>query len=172
MKVFSRLLLVTLSVLVLYGCASTTTKDGAAVEDKSAPGAETSGAGQGGVAGDMDNPASPLYKRVVYFDFDSSEVKAEDRPTLSAHAKHLAANPDELVTLEGHADERGSREYNLALGERRANAVRQLLMAEGVAANQIQTVSYGEEKPVATGHDEESWSQNRRVELVYSNRGQ
>ena len=173
MKLFARLLLVALSAALLFGCASTTPKDGAAVEsrDGAADGAGTSGAQQGGMSGDaLNDPSSPLYKKIVYFDLDSSEVKQEDRATVSAHAKHLADNPEELVTLEGHADERGSREYNLALGERRGNAVRQLLMAEGASAKQIQVVSYGEEKPVDAGHEESSWSQNRRVEFVYSSR--
>lgn len=176
MKVFVRLLLIAVASFALFGCASTTPKDGAGVEDRSgagAPGADTSGAGQGNVSGDpMNDPASPLYKRVIYFDLNSDTVKEEDRSTVSAHAKHLADNPDEVVTLEGHADERGSSEYNLALGERRANAVRQLLLAEGATAKQIQTVSYGEEKPADTGHDESAWDLNRRVELVYTNRGQ
>lgn len=173
MKVFARLMLVALSALFVFGCASTTAgKDGAAVEDQSS-GAGTAGAGGSGVSGDaLNDPSSPLYNKIVYFDLDSSEVKAEDRPTVSAHAKHLAENPSEVVSLEGHADERGSREYNLALGERRANAVRQLLMAEGASAKQIQTVSYGEEKPVDAGHDESAWAQNRRVEFVYSSRAQ
>lgn len=173
----AKLLLLTLSAAVLFGCQSTGSKpgEGVAVEDKSSAagdGATTSAAdGAGAFRGDaLDDPASPLSKRIVYFDLDSSEVKQDDRATISAHAKYLASNPNAAVTLEGHADERGSREYNLALGERRGNAVRQLLLAEGAATKQLQVVSYGEEKPVAAGHDEGSWQQNRRVELVYTSR--
>lgn len=172
MKAFAKLLFITLSVTLLFGCASPKPKDGAAVEDRSgaSTGADTSGAQGGGISGDpFNDPSSPLYKqkRTIYFALDSSEVSSDDRPTVSAHGKYLASNAGQRVTLEGHADERGSREYNLALGESRANAVRQLLLAEGAAANQIQTLSYGEEKPAEDGHDEDAWQYNRRVEFVY-----
>ena len=113
-----------------------------------------------------DPNAELLAKTVVYFDFDSSVVHDESMPMLRAHAENMVAN-GQSVTLEGHADERGTREYNIALGERRADAVRRILMANGVAANQIRVVSYGEERPAALGHDEESWAQNRRTELVF-----
>jgi peptidoglycan-associated lipoprotein len=171
MKVFVKLLFIALSAILVFGCASTKPKDGAAVDDLNASsGADTSGAQGTGVGSDpYSDPSSPLYnqKRVVYFELDSSEVAQGDRPTISTHAQYLASNAGRTVTLEGHADERGSREYNLALGERRANAVRQLLLAEGAAANQIQTLSYGEEKPAEQGHDDEAWQYNRRVEFVY-----
>ena len=174
MKALTKLLFITLSVVLLFGCASPKPKDGAAVEDRSgvSTGADTSGAQGSGISGDpFSDPSSPLYKqkRTVYFELDSPEVSPNDRPTVSAHAKYLANNPGQRVTLEGHADERGSREYNLALGERRANAVRQLLLAEGASASQIQTISYGEEKPAEDGHDEDAWQYNRRVEFVYGN---
>lgn len=175
MKMFTRLLLIGLSAIMLYGCPTTPTKDaGAAVEDRgtaAGTGAETGTADGSNVSGDpFSDPANPLSKRVVYFDLDSSEVQQDDRPAISAHAKHLADNAGEVVTLEGHADERGSREYNLALGEQRSNAVRQLLLAEGASAQQIQVVSYGEEKPADDGHDEGAWQLNRRVEFVYTSR--
>jgi peptidoglycan-associated lipoprotein len=112
-------------------------------------------------------PGSPLSKRVVYFDFDRSDVREEDRPVVEAHAAYLAANPGTPVILEGHADERGSREYNLALGERRAISVRQLMAVLGVSNDQVQVVSFGEEKPANEGHDESAWTLNRRVELTY-----
>ncbi|MEO5702666.1 MAG: peptidoglycan-associated lipoprotein Pal [Gammaproteobacteria bacterium] len=174
MKVFTKLLFIALSAILMFGCASKTPKGGAKVDDLNANnGVTTDGTQQGGVGGDpYSDPSSALYnqKRVVYFDLDSTEVTQSDRPTISAHAKYLAGNSGQTVSLEGHADERGSREYNLALGERRSNAVRQLLLAEGVAANQIQTISYGEEKPAETGHDEDAWQYNRRVEFVYGAR--
>lgn len=104
---------------------------------------------------------------VVYFEFDSSEIRSDFNPMLAAHASYLASSPDVSVRLEGHADERGSREYNIGLGERRAQAVRQILSLQGVTSTQLSTVSYGEERPAAFGSDEESYGLNRRVELVY-----
>lgn len=116
----------------------------------------------------LDDPASPLAKRVFYFPFDSSEVSAADREAIDAHARFLAANPRVSVVVEGHADERGSREYNLALGERRAKSIEQLLNLQGPRREQMQVISFGEERPAAMGHDEEAWRLNRRVELLYS----
>jgi peptidoglycan-associated lipoprotein len=116
----------------------------------------------------MDNPDSNLSKRVFYFGFDLSDVTQEDREILETHAALLAAKPEISVVVEGHADERGSREYNLALGERRAQAVEQLLLIQGASKDQIQLISFGEERPVALGHDEDAWRLNRRVELIYS----
>lgn len=112
-------------------------------------------------------PTASLRNRTIYFDFDRDEVKAEFREIIAAHGRYLAANPAARVRLEGHADERGSREYNIGLGERRAQAVKQALLLQGAGTSQLSTVSYGEERPAATGSDEESWSLNRRVELVY-----
>ncbi len=108
-----------------------------------------------------------LQRRTLYFDFDSARVKPEDVPVVQAHARYLVDHPDLRVTLEGHTDERGSREYNVALGEARAKAVARLLEVNGVPADRIRVVSYGEEKPVALGHDEAAWAKNRRVEIVY-----
>ncbi|SDW58960.1 peptidoglycan-associated lipoprotein Pal [Marinobacter mobilis] len=102
-----------------------------------------------------------------YFDFDTSEIKPAARDVLIAHAAFLAANPGQQVRLEGHADERGTKEYNLALGERRANAVQRFLIVNGANRGQIETVSYGEEKPAVMGTDDSSWAQNRRVELIF-----
>jgi peptidoglycan-associated lipoprotein len=146
-------------------------KDEAAVEDLG-----VSAGQEGGIGMDMgsqfqgmslDDPASPLSRRTIYFDFDSFDVRAEDKEILAAHAAYLAANSQTTVTLEGHADEQGSREYNIGLGDRRAQAVRRLLEFQGALPSQIGTVSYGEEKPVDLGHDEAAWAQNRRVEIVY-----
>ena len=116
----------------------------------------------------LDDPNSPVSVRVIYFPLDSVQVSNEDREVISAHARLLSSNPDVTVVLEGHADERGTREYNLALGERRAKAVQQLLVLQGVAPAQVQVISFGEERPVALGHDDEAWRLNRRVEILYS----
>jgi peptidoglycan-associated lipoprotein len=124
-----------------------------------------SGAGPG-VAGPS---AGELKNRIIYFDFDSSEVKAEYNALITAHARYLASNASIRVRIEGNTDERGSREYNIGLGERRAQSVRRALMLQGVADSQITTVSYGEERPAVTGHTEEAWSRNRRAEIVYLN---
>jgi peptidoglycan-associated lipoprotein len=118
----------------------------------------------------LSDPNSPLAKRTIYFDFDKSIVKEEYRATVEAHANYLAQHSNVTVTLEGHADERGSREYNIGLGERRNQAVDQVMSLLGVAKGQIKMVSYGEERPVSMGHDETSWAKNRRVEIVYSGR--
>ncbi|MDC0661979.1 peptidoglycan-associated lipoprotein Pal [Marinobacter sp. SS21] len=114
--------------------------------------------------------AAEAAKRSVttfYFDFDTSEIKPAAREVLIAHARYLAANPGQQVRLEGHADERGTKEYNLALGERRANAVQRFLIVNGATRGQLETVSYGEEKPEVMGSSESSWAQNRRVELIF-----
>lgn len=115
----------------------------------------------------LNDPNSMLSKRIIYFDFDSDAVKANDSNVLIAHAYYLASNPDVKVRLDGHTDERGSREYNLALGERRAKAVRKDLLANGAKATGITVNSYGEEQPAALGANEAAWSQNRRVEFIY-----
>lgn len=104
---------------------------------------------------------------VVYFDYDQSSIREEFIEILDAHAEFLAMNPEQVIVLEGHADERGTREYNLALGERRAKQVATFLQIKGVAGDQIDVVSYGEEKPLAIGKSEADYSQNRRVEIVY-----
>jgi peptidoglycan-associated lipoprotein len=110
-----------------------------------------------------------LAQRVIYFDFDNAEIRSEYRDVVAAHAQNLARSPNMKVRLEGHADERGSREYNIGLGERRAQSVRRALMLQGVGDGQIVTVSYGEERPAQAGSDESTWAKNRRVELVYGN---
>ena len=115
----------------------------------------------------LNDPASPLSKRSVYFDFDSFVVKPEFQGVVEAHGKFLVANPGRRVTIEGHADERGSREYNLALGQKRSEAVKSRLRLLGVAESQMETVSFGEEKPMALGATEEAWAQNRRADLNY-----
>lgn len=134
--------------------------------------ADTGGYDDGGLgegeAIDYD-PSGGELADIIYFDFDSYEIRSGDTDTVSRHAFQLANNAGMRVRLEGHADERGSREYNIGLGERRAQAVRRLLLIQGASASQISTVSFGEERPQAEGSDEEAWSLNRRVEFNYTN---
>ena len=115
----------------------------------------------------LDDPNSPLAQRVVYFDFDKSDIKPEFLDTLTAHAKYLVANPTQKIRIEGYTDERGTVEYNIALGDRRAQAVRRFMLFQGVSADQITTVSYGEAHPADGGHDETAWAKNRRAVVVY-----
>ncbi|HMM67794.1 MAG TPA: peptidoglycan-associated lipoprotein Pal [Dokdonella sp.] len=117
--------------------------------------------------GDLDTD-SCLRQRVVYFDLDRTEIKPEFQAQIACHAEYLRQFPNARVTLEGNADERGTREYNLGLGERRGNAVQSALSAAGASAGQLNVVSYGEERPVDRGHDESAWAKNRRVEIVYT----
>lgn len=119
---------------------------------------------------ELNDPASPLSNRIVYFEHDSSSVRQEDQETLAAHAAYLGEHPNVTVRLEGHTDERGSREYNLALGERRALAIRQILMLQGASINQFAVTSFGEERLAVEGSDESVWQQNRRVEIKYVGR--
>ncbi|MBI1194790.1 MAG: peptidoglycan-associated lipoprotein Pal [Gammaproteobacteria bacterium] len=118
----------------------------------------------------LDDPSSPLAQRVVYFDFDKSVIRAEFRDQIVAHGEYLANHPSTQLRLEGHCDERGTRAYNLALGERRAKAVRDLLLLTGASTSQIETISYGEERPAVEGHNEEAWAKNRRVVFDYVSR--
>ena len=116
----------------------------------------------------LDDPKGALAQRSVYFDFDSYVVKQEYSPLVTAHSKYLASQSARKIVLQGNTDERGGREYNLALGQKRADAVRKGMTAMGVADAQIEVVSFGKEKPKAEGHDEASWSQNRRADIVYT----
>lgn len=120
----------------------------------------------GGVAYDDDKEDATGLDTVFYFDFDKSQLRVDVRAALDEHAAYLR-NKTGVIRLEGHADERGTREYNLALGERRARAIADYLTIQGVPNSQIETISYGEEKPAAVGHTEAAWSNNRRVELIY-----
>ena len=169
-----------LLVALLAGCASGVKLDDVPVEDKSATssGASTQGIGnnpngaQTGVAGVVvEKSASgtgPVgVAHVVYFDYDSFVVRAEARPVIENHARFLQANKQRKANLEGHTDERGGREYNLALGQKRAEAVRQALSLLGVGENQLEAVSYGKEKPAAQGSAESDLAKNRRVEIRY-----
>ena len=163
------------AMMLLQGCSGMQAKDdkaiaeGAAVEGR-AEGAEATSAEMAdefSIAA-LSDPDSPLSNRVFYFEYDSSELKDEDRAILEKHAQFITLHPEISVVVEGHADERGTREYNLALAERRAKTVERLLTLQGVLADQMQVISFGEERPVALGHDEDAWQLNRRVELLYS----
>jgi len=158
--------------LAVSGCGSKKPKPDANAANTSQSGAGTSGAGTSTTnseeGADAPGPMEGvLAKRTIYFDFDSSEIKGEGPDIVAAHAKYLSKNGPMKVRLEGHTDERGSREYNIGLGERRAQAVRRALLLQGAAEGQISTVSYGEERPAAAGSDEAAWAKNRRVEIVY-----
>ena len=124
-------------------------------------------AGAGGAVTPGVNATGNLAQRSIYFDYDSFNVKDEYKQVLQAHAKFLVENPSSKVYLQGHTDERGSREYNLALGQKRADAVRRIMAVLGVKDNQIEGVSYGEEKPKNAGHDDSAYVQNRRADIVY-----
>ncbi len=141
------------------------------VEGAIGPDGQPIGAGEG--LGTMAGPTAAdgalLDKRRVYFDYDSAAIEGESRGVVEAHANYLVDNPSLNIVIEGHTDERGTREYNLALGERRANAVSRLMQALGVTPDRIQTISYGEERPVALEHGESAWSLNRRAEILYGN---
>lgn len=116
----------------------------------------------------LDDPASILAKRSVYYPFDVAVVQDEDKPVVQAHAKYLSEHSNRNVRLEGNCDERGSNEYNLGLGQRRADGVKKMMELGGVSANQLESVSYGEEKPSCSDHNENCWKQNRRTDLIYA----
>ena len=116
----------------------------------------------------LEQTDGTLSSRVVYFEFDSAKLTSESIEILEIHGNFIAGNGEVAVRLEGHADERGSREYNIALGDRRAQSVRRVLLFQGASVDQVDTVSYGEEQPAVTGQTEEAWSLNRRVELIYT----
>jgi peptidoglycan-associated lipoprotein len=159
-----------LLVTLLAGCAGQDVKEQpkAAVEDRSAQGADAKSAGQQSVAANpLKDPNNILSKRSVYYDFDKSDVKDEYKPMVEAHAKYLTGHKDAKVAVQGNCDERGSREYNIALGNRRADSVRKVMNVMGASDSQIEVVSFGEEKPRATCHDESCWKENRRSDIVY-----
>lgn len=171
----NRLLMVLLASVLAAGCE--TTGGGAGSGDK---GGETvrGGAGSGVETGTVDgggmmamdpleDPDSPLSQRIIYFEYDRSDIPTQYLDLLSEHAKYLIAHPDVQIRLEGHADERGSREYNIGLGDRRAQSVRRILLFQGVGNDEVSTVSYGEERPAMEGHMEDSYAKNRRVEIIY-----
>ena len=172
-----KLMLYLLVAVGAAACASKETRETApAVTDRSTAVPSASASGQGSTtqrATPSQQPtgmadAGALAKRSVYFDFDSNAVRDEYRGLVTAHSRNMTDKRDLRMRIEGNCDERGSREYNLALGQRRAEAVKKLMTVLGVADGRIETVSYGEEKPVAMGHDEASWAQNRRADIKYA----
>ncbi|MBL4796547.1 MAG: peptidoglycan-associated lipoprotein Pal [Oleispira sp.] len=170
----------TLGAVLMTACASNgdlaegeeTQPLDAAVEEN----VETKGVEAQAVAGEQVDAAATeaqaalMETTVFYFDFDNTTIKSDSKNALIAHSQYLAANSSARVVLEGHADERGTVEYNLALGERRALSVSRFLQANGTAASQIETVSFGEERPALMGHSNSSWSKNRRVEIKYQSK--
>jgi peptidoglycan-associated lipoprotein len=161
------------------GCASNDKKDAPIAERSSTAVPSTTSPSSGMsqttpstspvIAGNpLRDPNSPLSKRSVYFDFDSNAVKDEYRGLVQAHSRYLTDKRDSRIRIEGNCDERGSREYNLALGQRRAESVKKVMTVLGVGDGRIETISYGEEKPASNGHDESAWSQNRRADIRYS----
>lgn len=148
--------------LVLAGCGG-----GVDMDEKDAGGGQVVGVDDGYGVGSENAGPDARVARTIYFDFDSYVVKDEYRSTVSAHAQYLRANPSNRVVLEGHTDERGTSEYNLALGQKRAEATRQTMLLLGVPETQIEAVSYGKERPAEYGSTEAAWSQNRRVEFSY-----
>lgn len=173
------LVLVLVTIIAFSGCSSKPKKPNASPGTTGMLGSDTQGSlgdssegtGLGG-SGDGSNTigvggGSIPSERVIHFDYDMSDIRPEARVVLEQHAAYLTSNPSMQVRLEGHADERGSREYNLALGERRAESAKAALMSFGVSGNQMTTLSYGEEQPIALGHNEHDWQLNRRVEIIY-----
>ena len=175
--------------LFIAGCSTQPSQPEAPIDDKSAtpgaaagPGTTTAGTGTGGVTGQtvpgagtgagagnpLRDPNNVLSKRSVFFDFDSFIVKDEYKPLVEAHARYLAGNRQARSTIQGNTDERGSREYNIALGQRRADAIKRMMTLIGAQDGQVETVSFGKEKPRNPGHDEAAWAQNRRGDIVYA----
>jgi peptidoglycan-associated lipoprotein len=167
-KLFISIVLVNL----LVACASEKPKEPEAAAPAPAPVAEEAPAPAPAPApvvevDPLNDPTNILANRSVHFPFDVSAVQEPDKPIVMAHAKYLSEHPDRKVRVEGNCDERGSKEYNLGLGQRRADSVKQMLVLGGAKASQIETVSYGEEKPRCTDHNEACWKQNRRSDIKY-----
>jgi len=164
-------------VLGMAACRSTSEPEDTGIDDAAAQAAAAAEAARAAELAEQERlrrereaqdriEQAALNTTVFYFDFDVAEFQPSDRETLIVHARNLASNPNRRVRLEGHADERGTREYNLALGERRANSIRDFLIVNGASRNQIETVSYGEERPAVRGQTEEAYRLNRRVEIL------
>lgn len=185
MNIFRKAVILAIPMMFLVGCATAPTDSdndqlgddsvvdsGAVFTGDSSSSAETLGlATTSDISSQelsLDDPSSLLSKRVIYFDFDRSKIKDEFNEIIGAHAGYLAENPGAQIKLEGHADERGSREYNIGLGERRGNSVARYFGLQGAARGQLEVVSFGEERPVAMGNDDSAWSLNRRVEIIYT----
>jgi peptidoglycan-associated lipoprotein len=176
-----RLFMATTAIAVITGCASTPLDEKPApVAEKSAPAPampapapapDTRAVQRVDTAPQeidpLTQPNSPLARRSVFFDFDRFDIKGQFQPVVEAHGRYLATAKQRHIVIEGNADERGSREYNLALGQKRADAVKSRLLLLGATDGQIETISYGEERPCGNGHDEAAWAQNRRADIEY-----
>jgi peptidoglycan-associated lipoprotein len=181
-----KLVFASVIMLVLSACAEQAIKDDGLLDGGA--GSEQSGATVGSISGGtgssgtmlegqeyavsyekgaINDPGNILSQKVIYFDFDSSEIRTDYVELVKHHGKYLALNTAARIRLEGHTDERGSREYNVALADRRAQAVKRLLLFEGASSDQVTIISYGEEKPAEFGHDDHAWSLNRRAEIIY-----
>lgn len=181
MKINSVMMIILVAVFAITGCSEDEPIDtaaqtaGSGINDAATSGLKgMAGPGYTGVTGnnaflgpEFSDPNNPLSRSTIYFVYDSSEVQPDFIVVINAHAKYLVAHPNQKLTLEGHADERGSPEYNIALGDQRAKAVAELMKAQGVSDGQLTLVSYGEEKPAVFGNDEASFERNRRVEMQY-----
>jgi peptidoglycan-associated lipoprotein len=181
----TRILVSAALAILLAGCGSTDVKEeGAPVVSRKpdtttappvtqAPKPETPTTGsiktESVAANPLKDPGNILSKRTIYFDYDSSVVKEEYKPLVTAHARFLTDNRGRRAVIQGNTDERGSREYNLALGQRRADSVKKMMLLLGASDNQIETVSFGEEKPVEMGSTEAAWAKNRRADIMYDN---
>jgi peptidoglycan-associated lipoprotein len=191
MKLNKTYLVLVMMAVLASGCSSTDEQDASLAEGQGTD-ASTSGLNDGSMSGsqfgsgdgynsgsgfgsggashlgpEFSDPNNPLSKMTIYFELDSSQVKQEFVPVIAAHADYLSSHSSQRVILGGHADERGSSEYNIALGEQRAKSVERMLRSQGVSANQLEVVSFGEEKPAVSGGGESAWQMNRRVELGY-----
>ena len=176
MRIVTTFAVILSSALLLAACSSVKLDDKPPVEDRTAnatkpvPGAvdpRTVSTVNSTVPSNSNDPQSVLAKRSIYFDLDSYIVKEEFTPVIEAHAKYLNANKGRKVVIQGNTDERGGREYNLALGQKRAEAVRKSLSLLGVSDTQMEAVSFGKEKPKAGGNDETAWAENRRADIAY-----
>ncbi|MEC5218099.1 peptidoglycan-associated lipoprotein [Actimicrobium sp. GrIS 1.19] len=175
MRTLSTLAVITMSAMLFSACSSTKLDEKPPVEDRGGKsGANTAPVDtravntvNAGSVDPLDDPKGVLAKRSVYFDYDSYTVKDEFKSVIEAHAKYLSANKSRKVIIQGNTDERGGREYNLALGQKRSEAVRKALSLLGVPEGQLEAVSLGKEKPKATGSDEAAWAENRRADIVY-----
>ncbi|MDR0769976.1 MAG: peptidoglycan-associated lipoprotein Pal [Burkholderiales bacterium] len=182
----SRLLkfgLLVFAAMALVACSSTPDDEGAPVDERTVAagggagsGADTGGIGGTGVSGteadgrgnELKDPANILSRRSVFFAFDSYVVEDQYRPIVEAHARYLVGRPDARMMVQGHTDERGTHEYNIALGQRRADAVKRMMVLLGAKEAQIETVSFGKESPRNPGNDEMAWAENRRADIVYA----
>lgn len=190
MKISKLLMMILMAFFILSGCSEDEATEGlsgagqnaaSGIGDASTSGLNSgstlsgmAGPGYTGVTGnnawlgpEFSDPNNPLSRSTIYFVYDSSDVQPDFIPVINAHAQYLVSHPNQKLTLEGHADERGSPEYNIALGDQRAKAVAGMMRAQGVSDSQLNLVSYGEEKPAVFGSDESSYERNRRVEISY-----